>query len=110
MSSNLEELDQKKSANQHNVPLKRKGVIKLRKDASKKTIKLKPIKTFNQETSIQEPLSAGELSGDNDNNPVELEASREELEHTQVTKKQETNVDTYTVMKRNINEEMNAFF
>ena len=41
MSSNLEELDQKKSANQHNVPLKRKGVIKLRKDASKKTIKLK---------------------------------------------------------------------
>ncbi len=109
MSSNLEELDQKKSANQHNVPLKRKGVIKLRKDASKKTIKLKPIKTFNQETSIQEPLSAGELSGDNDNNPVELEASREELEHTQVTKKQETNVDTYTVMKRNINEEMNQY-
>ena len=109
MSSNLEELDKKKSANQHNVPLKRKGVIKLRKDASKKTIKLKPIKTFNQATTIQEPLAAGELSGNDNSNPVELDASREELEHTQVTKNQETNVDTYTVMKRNINEEMNQY-
>ena len=106
MSSNSEELDQKKSANKHNVPLKRKGVIKLRKDTAKKTIKLKPIKTFNQATTIQEPLSAGELSRDNNSNTG---ASREELEHTQVTKNQETNVDTYTVMKRNINEEMNQY-
>jgi len=113
MSNDLEQLEQQKAGNSHNIPLKHQGVIKAQSDITKGIVKLKPIKTFDSKPSIQEPLASVEKV-DGFNKKVEKEESQQE--ETMIDKQQasslieaEDQIDSYAVMKRNINEEMEQY-
>ena len=113
MSNDLEQLEQQKAGNSHNIPLKHQGVIKAQSDITKGIVKLKPIKTFDSKPSIQEPLASVEKV-DGFNKKVEKEELQQE--ETMIDKQQasslieaEDQIDSYAVMKRNINEEMEQY-
>ena len=115
MSNDSSQIEEKEPQKGHNVPLKIKGIIKDKYDIANKIIKLEPIKKFKINNQLEQaPLAAireknEEHLDENDtdlNNNISLEKASIEQEKKNI---EEESIDTYTLMKRNVNEEMKQY-
>jgi len=104
MTSDTSSNDAFNQRNSHNVPLKHQGVIKAFDNKSNKTIKLKPLKEFSSQVKATPVQSTPETQ---EEQHIEDVQDIPEIQSNPINHDEE--LDSFSVMKRNVNEEMRHY-